>query len=697
MNQPNVQRAWLPVAVALAVGSVGCSVNTNPQAPSWDTAVNVPLVNQVHTMQDLVGSEAVVITSAEAGILGFRVEGDTITTTVGDHLSLAGFTGSFHDSLGEFDVRDPGVEQSSYKFATLWPPSVGLDGSTAPVPSFTFTDQATNLPDFASFTAVTLSAGTLTVTITNNFPVPLDVSAVDVVERGTGALVTSLSFPSSIPAGGSDSQSVDLAGASFSNQLGVRVTGGSAGSGSPVFIDKDAAIAVDAGFSGLHASAATAEIPATSFNYVEDLALPDDMTVTTATLASGSLTLDLDSAIPLGSQVTITIPELTLPGGGPLVVVTSLTAGGQSSRVIDLTGCSLAPGAPDLAGVQSLDVQVDAQTVDTGGASVAVSAGDQVNLDASVSDLVLDHVQGVLSATTFDVPADTTTVDLPEGLESIGLVQASLDLVITTAIQFPFQLDLVAHGRGNSGATCDLPIQGEFPAGPGAGLRELHLVLDETNSDIVPFLNSLPAEIAFGGEVTLGDGAAASSVDRDDAFTARFVMSTPLRLTLEEQTIEPDPSNLVVIEGTDGAGGSGDETTLSPDVTRRLLQGSVRVQVANHLPFGMQMRVKLATDSTRVHSAPDVVVGPFTVAAGAINAATGLVDASVTSVSDLGLTPADLELFKNPSGPAKRIWGGVELVVAGTGGEAVAVRPSDFVEISALAHLEVNVDLAKND
>ena len=109
------------------------------------------------------------------------------------------------------------------------------------------------------------------------------------------------------------------------------------------------------------------------------------------------------------------------------------------------------------------------------------------------------------------------------------------------------------------------------------------------------------------------------------------------------------------------------------------------------------MRVKLATDSVRVHSAPDVVVGPMTVNPGHIDAATGLVDQGVVSSSDLALNAHDLELFKNPSGPAKRIWGAVELIVAGTGGTAVAVRASDYVEISALAHLEFNVDTSKSD
>jgi len=194
--------------------------------------------------------------------------------------------------------------------------------------------------------------------------------------------------------------------------------------------------------------------------------------------------------------------------------------------------------------------------------------------------------------------------------------------------------------------------------------------------------------------VTLGDGVASSSVDQDDTITASFSMSTPLRLSIEEQTIAPEPSNLVTIEGADGAEPGGDETTLSPDVTRRLLDGSVLIQVANHLPFGMEMRVNLATDSTRVSSAPDVVVGPFTVQPGQIDGATGLVSGGDRLHEHARPDATDLDIFKNQGTAPKPIWGGVELVVAGTGGQTVSVRAGDYVDISALAHLGVTVDPA---
>lgn len=687
------RRASLWLAAGLgALALAGCEVNTDPQVPSWDTQVNFPLVNQVKTMSELLDGSTVLIASEAGGLLAFEVSDTLSDATVGT-LDIDDMNGSFDDSLGVFAVRDPGSQNATLQFVDLWPPAAGLDGSTAPVPAYSFTDVKSNIADFGTFTSATLASGSLVVTVVNGTPAPLQLTELRVEDRVSGLPVVSVAFPADIAPGDTAVQNADLAGAVLSNQLRAALTGGSPGSGGAVFIDAQSVFQVTAAFANLQASAATAQLPATAFGFTDQIDLSQEMTLTTATLAGGTLVVDFDSDLPVGAQVDLALPELTA-GGVPLALTLAVPAGGTRNQSVDLTGYLLAPAPPDGLGVQHVGVQADVTTNDSGGTSVGVLAGDQMHVQASIQGIVMQEVEGILQPQIVDVDADTTSFDIPEDLEGVGLSQASLLLEIETSIDFPMDLDLVASGRDKDGVEVLLPIQASFPAGSGAPQRTLTLALDETNSDLLPFMNALPREIAVGGEVTVGDGSASSTLRQDDWLRASYRINTPLRLTLAEQTLDPETDKLVEIE-PEGGGGGGDGA-LSGDVTDRMIEGALIVQVRNHLPFGVDLTFKMAEDSASVVTSPQVVVGPLTIGAGSVNVATGLVDEVSVTSSELALTSEDLDIFKLNGAPGKQVYGGVEIHLHGTAGQAVGVRASDYLEISVLAHLRAETNFGSD-
>lgn len=665
----------------------GCEINTDPQVPSWDTQVNFPLVNQVKTMNELLDGSTVLIASEAGGLLAFEVS-DTLSDAAVGTLDIDDVTGDFTDSLGVFAVRDPGNQTASLLFSDLWPPSVGLDGSTAPVPAYSFSDVNSDIGDFGTYTSATLASGSLVVTVVNGTPAPVQLTELRVENRGSGSPVVTVPFAAAIAPGDTAVQSADLAGAVLSNQLRAVVSGDSPGSGGAVLIDADAGFEVSASFTNLQASAATAQIPATSFGFTDQIALSPEMIITEATLASGSLVVDFDSDLPVGTQVDLVLPDLTA-GGVPLSLSLAVPADGTRHQVVDLAGYRLAPAPPDGLGVQHVSVQADATTGDTGGASVAVQSGDQLQVQAAIQGIVLEEVEGILEPQIVSVDSDTTIFDLPDDLDGVGLSQASLLLEIETSIDFPMGLDLTARGRDRAGAEVLLPIAAVFPAGTGAPQRTLTLALDETNSDLIPFMNALPREIVLGGEVTVGDGSASARLRQDDWLRASYRINTPLRLTLDEQTLDPETEKLVEIE-PEGSGGG--DNTLSGDITDRMIEGSLVVRVRNHLPFGVELTFKMAEDSASVATAPLVEVGPLAIAAGGVDAGSGLVEQASETNSELVLSAEDLEIFKLNGAPGKQVYGGVEIHLLGTGGQSVGVRASDYLDISVLAHLRAETD-----
>jgi len=191
------------------------------------------------------------------------------------------------------------------------------------------------------------------------------------------------------------------------------------------------------------------------------------------------------------------------------------------------------------------------------------------------------------------------------------------------------------------------------------------LVTSIVEPNLAAFLDPFPTLVQITSTAVFGDSVNEVTVTANDFASARVSITAPLAVRIDSVTMVGDVG-AQAISGTDVA-----------EFTDNLVGGTLHLKATSHLAFGAAVTLFVATDSTRVYSAPDLILGPVPVAPGTTDAA-GLVVAPVESVSELPLTAADLQLFD-----AATLYIGQTVHLDGTAGQTVQVVTPDYLDLVA--------------
>ena len=653
----------------------GCEIN-KPEMPTFDTSMTVPLGVERMDIAELVEDEDFLVVGEDSS-LGFFIDSDpdTISLDVDLSVDLAGQT--FQEGLGQFELADTDPMAYEFLLADIWAPAAGLSDQPAMVPAFpiNLNSSGQDLPDIES---ALLAAGMVSITVTNDLPVPISAASgpdqvvLDLVNPADGVPFATLVFPELVP-GASSTQTADLAGATLPGQIAVNLSGGSPGSsGLIVNVSGDDRIQISAAFQDLLVEEATALVGAQSFNTDFDTELPEDYEITHATIGSGSLTLSLSNDMPVPCTASITWPQLHDAQGQDLVETFSLSPGQSVERPIVFAGRVLeSDGAP----LTTLAAQVLIDTPGSGASAVTMSSGDGLTATLGSGAITFDSITGLVPAYDFELDPMEEEIDLPEEMDGLELTSAQLSLIVTNSSGLPGDLDLVLHGISAGGREKTLSVEAAIAPAINRAPQNTVIVLDETNSTIVDFLNNLPESITVQGEVQVGGDGSSGTISADDYAVLTYEISAPVEVVVSGSTISGDP-HLVDLD-----------QDMREMIDEHALGARIETEILNHIPLGVELSILCSTDLATLESDPMLVIGPLPVAAALTNPVTHTVSEAVISRPVIELTPEQARIFGREG-----LITSFEVVLPSSEGQPARLMSTDYLEVRGIVQIDVHVN-----
>lgn len=651
----------------------GCSLE-NPTAPSWEVVLNLPLFNDTYEVIELLEDEDFTLVGGDSlYTVSFTEQLERVE--VGSDLTLDGLDQTVSTELGTFTV--PAAASSSAATLTL----EELFGSTLPagtydLPAFSFNGIETALPPLEGFTSVSISAGSLDVTVTNNTEAPFDTLIVELLDHGL--LVRELTVAAgtaALPAGAAAALSVDLSGWTISDQLSIRVRGASPGGTIDTTLPQE--IVVAAAIGELTVSSATARVDEVQFSTVETITLTDAADVDSATLAAGTLTLSFANPLELPLELTVTLPQVTDAGGAPVTFVLDPGTPGPPTATgsVDLSGHSIAPLAS--GGDRVLEAVVEVYSPGSGANEVTLEATDTASVRAVLSGLVLAEVTGTLDPTTVTIPEGSFTLgeengNLLEELRKVSLEAVDLDLTFRHTVDYPAAVELVFSGEGGLpdpvSFTLDIPIPAAGPAATPADPTVTVVSFDEsTHPQLLAFLNAVPTTVRYSGTAVIGDAAYPGGAASDDYFEVEAAFTVPAVLSIDEAVaIELDVEY--------------DEQGLDSEELDRIQEAALTYEASSSMNLPVEVRLFVATEAARVYTTPDIEL---------VLRISGAAQAGQDTV--VTLTRSQWEVLSAP------FYHGVRITLPPSGTAPLRVTSRDRILLQAFATVRVRLDPASGE
>ncbi len=694
--------AIICLVFALALFVVRCEFE-KPQSPSWDTEINMPLVNKTYTMSDFAGESKHLYIDTVDSLLGFRIDGVFDTTKIGESLRISNFDGRAGVRLGDITLGNLGEPQSDqFRFDELWPPA---SQSYAPVPAFTIPPGVTSALQFDnSFRMASIFDGVAEVTARNDLPVDfqelsLTLWGYDAV-AGADTVIGSVTFSEGINSGGQRTAFLDLTNKDIPSMMFWEIAGFSPGStGQNVQIIPADAIHLETAVASLTVVSALAKIPPIDFDHDQVIAMPEGVQLNEARFLSGLVRIHVTNNTDLGAALQLTLPDLQRISDGR-VLVDSLDMGARTvdSLFVPLRFFRMAPALAPVGQNQTLQIGINGHTKGTGENFISVTRNDSISVNVSFVNIKLAYMRGVLPEQTVTIDSFETALNLPAGLEKFQFSRALLVLDLLNTVGLPMRVDGVFVGIGSRNQEIAMPLQFEIqPGSPNNPARTL-VPFNQNNSNIVALLNQVPEKVLFYGTASYGDGFTASQLTHLDYFLGHFMFTTPFEFAWEADTVQFDSIKIIVTpEDADQSLRDAAETqaeeqggvVLDGDLTSYLQTASIRTTVMTRLPIGMDLVFKISEDSSGVPGDPEVIAGPLQIPQGP----PGRSAEPVTLASDMELSESDFAVFKNRGDTLKNLVIRAELIISGTGGEFVQVYASDFLTVESMAVIIATIDL----
>jgi hypothetical protein len=625
-----------------------CSVKT-PSAPSWNTKLTIPLVNKNYDMVTLIEKMDEPLLKADSlGNLFFHIEEDLDTVTLLGKLVCDSVTENFKDTLGTIKITPSDSKQLIFSLTDFYSSAPGT------VPPDIATVEA-DLDTFTSFYQVTIKEGYATLTAANHLGLDLDSLKFDIIDKISSEILKTTIIPGGIQDNDSIIQKLTFVDETISNQFTIQVSARTPGGFVPSLEGKY--FSFDLSIDSLMVTQGIAKIPYFDLTTEEEIILPSNHIIDSATIRTGSLFLDLSNFTNIIAFVEFDFPEFE-SNGQILRANRIIPAGGQSDLELSLDGYSFKP----LSGA-SITVQIRTQINDSGDQLVSFNSSDSVTAVAFLSEVAFSQISGRLEPTVLDIGEINRDIDLPPGFENVHLKNASLSLNIHNGVNFPADLSVTIEG--NNGQT--LQLSGNIEA--GSPWATAVTTIQENNLD--PFLDPVPQRITLTGQAICGDGISSGIVNEEDFFFGQIEIISPLELIMDSCQVQIDQ----------------DSHTVNDDV-KSLIEDQVNwskviFKIESHLPLEARTSIFVSRNEENIFSDPDLVIGPVNVPRGELDQ-NGLVINSRISESTISLNYEELQIFQNSP-----FYIAGKLDFPGTNGAIIKALATDFIKITSYVEVEI--------
>jgi len=453
--------------------------------------VNLPVGQVRVTMANVVPDTGLVTQDSNRFFIRYAI--DSALTVYADSLLPEIPSIAFSDSTDISNVTLPNFSQGADLTLSEFGPTSTLSGGLMVFPPLgPVYGGSQALQGNSPVCSATISQGSVSLTVGNSWPVPVQLS-VALVNNANGTTVTNFVFPLIMP-GGSASQTKSLIGKTFSNNMSFEIVNvqSPGSSGSPVPYTPNDQITFLIQSNNLDISSGSVVFPQSQIfasSDFFDFNLPTGIRLQEITIKRAVLRYDL--AMPLNGlvQTDITIPYSDNFGSEFGFSINSSPGVVSEGRVvlqnvrIDL---SKSPGTP----YNRLPFEIESNIVGTT-SCVGFNSNDELRYLFELDSIELDAVVGQFGSYELSLEEEFELDDLQVGLDFDELVfyhpKLKIDFKNSVGIPVFVDLDLEStnsygtHRESTSNFAVPYPSQNTFPL-----IREGSLVVQPDST--VPFI-----------------------------------------------------------------------------------------------------------------------------------------------------------------------------------------------------------------
>ena len=415
-------------------------------------------------------------------------------------------------------------------------------GSSAPFPSMNETNVGTyGGSGFGSFTSASFANGTLTLGLTNDWPVSVSMG-IDLVNGTTGATILTYAINNVAANGGTGSDTESLVNITLPNSIGFKISSlTSPGSGTNfVSIDTTDNLELAISSADLEVYNAVTQISTQAISsdtqYV-DLSTGGSEELRELMFSTASFDYEFVSTLAENLELNLNFPGSDQNGS---VVDTTITiaAGATTTGTINLNGTVLDLTQDSTQNHSRLPIAVAATLVGSG-AMVNVDSSDALDMTFEMTNLQFGHIKGFFGTQqiTIDPGSVDLAIDFLENFDGeIAFSEPSIAMGITNSIGLPIQLVLDFNSfkdgtaYGLNGPNYVLP----YPTTLGSTATGT-LTYDNLNSSIVDVFTLPKDSITYGGSVNINHDTATfgteNFVTSSSSISGDLLMEMPFYFT----------------------------------------------------------------------------------------------------------------------------------------------------------------------
>lgn len=481
----------------IALAAVGCSgdfIDVLDTDLSISPYLNVPVGSVRMTMSDVVPDTGLV--SVDSNFFFIKYNLDSALTLYADSLIPKLPSLTIEDSSDVANVVLPTFSQSADLTLGEFGPTSSLSGGLFVFPPLgPVYGGSQALQGNSPVCSATISLGSATLTVTNSWPIPVQIS-VALVNNTNGSTVTNFVFPPILP-GGSASQTKSLIGKSISNNMSFEIVNvqSPGSSGSPVPYTPNDQITFLIQTNNLEVSSGSVVFPQSQLfarSEFYDFGLPSGIRLQEVFIKKAVIRYNVE--VPINGLVAtnVSIPysdNFGSPFGFTINTTPGLPGSGRVVLQNVRVDLSKMPGVP----YNRIPLEVESNIISTS-TCVGFSANDELAFAFELDSIELDAVVGQFGSYDLDINETFSFNDLDLGLEYDQLVfyGPQLEIAFQNSIGIPVFIDLElssinsfgTHRESVSNYPVAFPLDNSFPL-----LRESALLVQPDS--LVPFI-SLP-------------------------------------------------------------------------------------------------------------------------------------------------------------------------------------------------------------
>ena len=432
-------------------------------------------------------------------------------------------------------------------------------GSNAPFPQLNESNVGTyGGSGFGTFTSASFSNGTLTLGLTNDWPVPVSMG-IDLVNASTGATILTYAMNNVAANGGTGSDTESLANITLPNSIGFKITSlTSPGSGTNlVAIDTTDNLELAISSANLEVYNAITQISTQDISsdtqYV-DLSTGGSEELRELMFSTASFDYEFVSTLAENLELNLNFPGSDQNGVEVDTTIT-IAAGATTTGSINLNGTILDLTQDPSQNHSRLPIAVAATLVGSGN-MVNIDSSDALDMTFEMTNLQFGHIKGFFGTQqiTIDPGAVDLAIDFLENFDGeISFAEPSIAMAITNSIGLPIQLVLDFNSfkdgtaYGLNGPNYVLP----YPTTLGNTATGT-LTFDNTNSSIVDVFTLPKDSITYGGSVNVNHDTATfgteNFVTNTSSISGDLLMEMPFYFTATGlgfyDTLATDQNNL---------------------------------------------------------------------------------------------------------------------------------------------------------